>query len=148
MTLVKWKPFGDLLSMHDRINRLFEDEFYGDQKRSESSLASWYPTTDIYETKDEYVFKLEIPGLSKDDVKIELNNNTLSLKGERKEEKEVKKEDYHRIESFSGTFSRSFSLPKNVDAGKVNATLKDGILEVRIGKAEAVSTKEIPIAVQ
>jgi HSP20 family protein len=148
MTLVRWKPFGDIISMHDKINRLFEDAYHKDVGKYQDSLASWYPATDIFETKDDYVFKLELPGLSKEDINIEFSDNTLSIKGERKEEKEVKKENYHRIESYTGTFSRSFNLPKNVDANKINATMKDGILELRIAKAEEKKTKAIPITVK
>jgi len=146
MTLARWKPFGDLVSMHDRINRLFEDAFKGFDQ-STDSLASWYPSADIYETKDEYAFKLEVPGLSKDDVKIELNDNTLSISGEKKESNEVKKENFHRIESYSGKFSRSFSLPRNIDTKKINANMKNGVLELRIPKAEEQKTKAIPISV-
>lgn len=146
MTLVRWKPFGDLVSMHDRINRLFEDAFKG-AEHSADPLASWYPAADIYETKDDYVFKLEVPGLSKDDIKIELNNNTLSIAGEKKEENEVKKENFHRIESYTGKFSRSFTLPRNIDPKKVNANMKNGILELHIPKAEEQKTQAIPITV-
>lgn len=146
MTTIKWKPFGDLLSIHDRINRLFEDQFFQDSEKG-SSLASWYPTTDIFETKDEYVLKMEVPGLSKDDVKIELTDNTLTLKGERKEDKEIKKENYHRMESYCGTFCRSFTLPQNVDAKKIDANMRDGILELRIPKAEEKKPRSIPISV-
>ena len=118
MNLVSWKPFGGLFSRNKQISRLF-DEAFGDT--GYETLPTWYPAADIYETKDDYVFKLEVPGLNKDDVKVELKDNTLSIKGEKKEEKEVKKDDYHRIESYSGTFSRSFVLPKDIDAKKVKA---------------------------
>ncbi len=148
MTLVRWKPFGDMISIHDKINRLFDDALHKDFDKFQDSFTSWYPSTDIYETKDAYVFKLEVPGLSKEDINIEFNDNTLSVKGEKKEEKEVKKENYHRIESFSGTFSRSFNLPKNVDANKIDAAMKDGVLELRIAKAEEKKTKAIPITVK
>ena len=150
MNIVTWKPwktmrpFGDLTSMNNRINRLFEDSLYGDNER-ENDMAAWYPSTDIYETKDDYVFKLEVPGLTKEDIKIELKDSTLSISGERKEENEVKKEDFHRIESCSGKFCRNFSLPRNIDPKKVNAKMKDGILELRIAKAEEAKPKSIPI---
>jgi HSP20 family protein len=152
MNLVTWKPMrplGGLTSMHNRINRLFEDAFsrgWDREGEDTGALAAWHPTTDIYETKDDYVFKIEIPGLSKDDVKIEIKDNTLSIKGERKEEKEVKREDYHRVERCSGTFSRSFALPQNVDSTKTNATMKNGILELRVAKAEEAKPKSIPIS--
>jgi HSP20 family protein len=134
--------------MHDKINRLFEDAFQKDVDKYQDSFTSWYPAADIYETKDDYVFKLEVPGLSKEDINIECNGNTLSIKGEKKEEKEVKKENYHRIESYCGTFARSFNLPKNVDPNKIDANMKDGILELRIAKAEEKKTKAIPITVK
>jgi len=147
MTLVRWKPFGDLVSMHDKINRLFADAFK-DVDTSTDSLASWYPAADVYENKDDYVFKLEVPGLSKDDVKIEFNDGTLSISGEKKEEKEVKNENYHRVESFSGKFSRSFSLPRDIDIDKIDANMKNGILQLRLPKAEDQKTRAIPITVQ
>lgn len=152
MNLVTWKPmrpFGGLTSMHNRINRLFEDAFlrgYDADREDTDALTTWHPTTDIYETKDDYVFKIELPGLSKDDIKVEIKDNTLSIKGERKEEKEVKEEDYHRVERCSGTFFRSFSLPQNVDSKKTNATMKNGILELRVAKAEEAKPKSIPIS--
>lgn len=148
MTLVRWKPFGDLLSMHDRINRMFEDGYRRDLPGGIESLGSWYPATDVFETKDDYVFKMELPGLNKDDVNIEFHNNVLSIKGEKKEEKEVEKENYHRIESSSGIFSRSFSLPKDANADKIEASMKNGILELHIAKAEEKKAKAIAINVE
>jgi HSP20 family protein len=132
MNLVSWKPmrhFGDWFSRDKQISRLF-DEVLGDT--GSETLNTWYPAADIYETKD--------------DIKIELKDHTLSIKGEKKEEKEVKKDDYHRIESYSGTFSRSFVLPKDIDAAKVNASLKDGVLELRVAKTEEQKPKPIPIS--
>jgi HSP20 family protein len=146
MTLLRWKPFGDLVSMHSKINRLFDDAF-GDLGKDHETFASWFPATDIYETKKDYVFRLEVPGLAKDDINVELNNNTLTIKGEKKEDKEVKKEDYHRVESFSGAFSRSYTLPRNVDSKKIKANMKDGILELHIPIAEEAKSKSISINV-
>ena len=146
MNLVSWKPmspFGDWSSRNRQISRLF-DEAFGDI--GNETLPTWYPAADIYETKDDYVFKLEVPGLNKDDINVELKDHTLSIKGEKKEEKEVKKDDYHRIESYSGTFSRSFVLPKDIDSKKVNASLKDGVLELRVPKTEEQKPKAIPIS--
>jgi HSP20 family protein len=145
MNLVTWKPFEDFMSMPRRMNRLFGDTFFKDFEKETDTLSQWYPATDIYETKDDYVFKLEVPGLKKEDINIEFNDNTLSIKGERKEEREVKKEDYHRIESCSGIFSRSFSLPNNIDPKKINATMKNGVLELRVAKAEEKKPKAITI---
>lgn len=149
MNIVTWKPrtqFRDIMSMQNRINRLFDYDFFEDTEEGTGTLSTWYPKSDIYETKDEYVFKLEVPGLSKDDVNVEFNGNTLSIKGERKEEKEMKKDDYRRIESCRGSFSRSFTLPDNIESKKINGTMKNGVLELRVAKAEEKKPKTIPIS--
>jgi len=145
MTISKWQPFGDLLSIHNRINKLFEDRFMKDSEYSEDTLSCWFPLTDIFETKDEYVIKLEVPGMAKEDINIEFHNNTLSVKGERKEDKDVKKEDYHRIESYCGTFSRSFSIPQDVEPNKIKAEMKDGVLVLKIPKVEMKKATPIKI---
>jgi len=137
----------DLTTLHDRINRLFENSYYGNNEREADAVANWYPPTDIIETKDNYVLKLEVPGMKKEDVNIELKANVLTIKGERKEEKEIKEENYHRIESFSGTFSRSFTMPDNIDSQNVFASMKDGVLELKIAKAEDKKSKSIAIEV-
>jgi HSP20 family protein len=146
MTLTKLNPYGDLVSLHDKVNRLFDSELRG-LTHSANESNTWYPAADVYETKDDYVFKLEVPGLSKDDVNVEFNNHVLSIKGEKKENKEINKEDYHRIESYRGAFSRSFTLPKDVDSTKITASMKDGILVLRIPKAEEKKAKSIAIDV-
>jgi HSP20 family protein len=148
MTLVRWRPYRDFFNLQDRINRLFENDLFPEKSSEDVALSSWTPTTDIFETKDEYVLKLEVPGISKDDIQIDFNQETLTIKGERKEEKEVKKDEYHRIERCSGSFTRSFSLPKNVDEKKIDASMKDGILELRIPKKEESKAKAIPIKVK
>lgn len=147
MNLTHYKPLGNLMNMQEQMGRFFEDEFFNDfgLGRTTRSLSNWNPSTDVYETKDNYVFKLEVPGMDKDDVKIEFHNNTLTIKGERKKEEEVKDENYHRIERFSGSFSRSFTLPGEADAGKINASMKNGILELQIPKAEEKKARTIPI---
>ena len=144
MTQTKLNSYGNLFSLHDRINRFFIDELRG-LSHGTDDLGSWYPAVDIYETKNDYVFKLEVPGISKYDVSVEFDNHILYIKGEKKDEKELKKEDYHRIECYKGKFSRSFSLPKNVDSSKINASLKNGILELKIQKAEEQKAKSIAI---
>ncbi len=140
----KWKPFQDSLNLQDRINGIFGDQADG-WPGSQNNLMAWDPNTDIYEDKDEYLFKMELPGVKKEDLGIELNNQVLVIKGEKKESQEFKKESYHRIESISGSFSRSFRLPNSVDNSKIKANLKDGILEVRVPKQEEAKPKSIPI---
>lgn len=149
MNIVRWqKPFGSLSDMYDRINKLFEDEFSGLDKESQLASRGWNPVADIYETKEDYVFKVELPGISKEDIKVELSGDNLTIKGERKEEKEVKKDDYHRVERYSGSFTRSFRLPKNADGQNMKAAMKNGVLELRIPKSEEAKTKAIPIKVE
>lgn len=143
MTLLRWQPQRDLSGLRRQFNDLFErDFFHGDES---TAVSCWTPATDIYESKDEYMLDVELPGIAKDDVKIEFENGVLSINGERKEEKEVKEENVHRVERCYGSFSRSFRLPKNVNDKKINARMKDGILEVTIPKAEELKAKAIPI---
>lgn len=133
--------------MHGRINRLFQDEMLQERER-DMAMRTWTPATDIYETKEEYVFRLELPGIRKDEVKVEFDGETLNISGERKEETEVRKESYHRVERCCGSFKRSFSIPKNVDGSKITAQMKDGILELKVPKVEESKTKAIPISVK
>lgn len=148
MSIIRWRPFGDLLSIHDGINQLFENEFFHDHEKGELSTTSWSPSTDIYENKNEYVFKIDLPGLSKESINIELNEKTLTVKGEKKEEKEVKRENLYRSERCNGTFFRSFNIPRNTDHKKINAKMKDGVLELRVPKIEESTTKSIPINIK
>jgi len=148
MTITKWQPFSDLLGVYDRINRLFEEEYLPEMKSARLGVSVWHPLTDIFETKDSYVFKMELPGFSKNDIKIELVNDVLTVKGERKQEEEYQKEDVHRIERSYGAFQRTFSIPKNVDPKKIEASLKDGLLMLTILKVDEAKTKAIPISVK
>jgi HSP20 family protein len=148
MTIVRWTPFREFINMQERLNNFFRDDFQKDSETNNLSMTSWSPSTDIYETKDEYVFKLEVPGMTKDNIEIEFKDDTVIIKGEKKEETEVKKEDYHRVERICGSFSRSFNLPKNIDEKKIDASIKDGILELRIPKKEEAKAKAIPIKIK
>jgi HSP20 family protein len=148
MTIVRWTPFREFINMQERLNNFFRDDFQKDSETNNLSMTSWSPSTDIYETKDEYVFKLEVPGMTKDNIEIEFKDDTVIIKGEKKEETEVKKEDYHRVERTCGSFSRSFNLPKNVDEKRIDASMKDGILELRIPKKEEAKAKAIPIKIK
>ncbi len=145
MSLLRFRPYSDLWDMYGKINRLFEEDLKREGEEAPMSTRCWAPATDIYETKEEYVFKLELPGISKDDVKVELEGDKLRITGDRKEEKEVEKENYHRVERVCGSFARSFQLPKNANGEKVSANMKDGILELRIPKQEEAKAKAITI---
>jgi len=145
--ILRMRPYNDLWDMYGKIGRLFEDEMR-DSEKSSMSDRCWTPVTDIYEAKDQYVFKLELPGVAKEDVKVEFEGDKISISGERKEDKEVEKEDYIRVERYCGSFFRSFQLPKIADGSQMKATMKEGILELRIPKREEAKAKAIPIDIK
>jgi HSP20 family protein len=148
MKITKWQPYSDLVGMYDRMNRLFGEDFLDESSRNGLTPSAWRPMTDIYETKENYVFKVELPGFKKDDIKVEFSGETLTLRGERKQEEETKNENCHRLERSYGMFERSFTIPKNVDSKKIDASLKDGILVLTIPKEEEAKTKAIPITIK
>ena len=144
MTLVRWKPFRDYLGMHETVNKMFKDEYLGEQ---ENNANTWSPVTDIYEDSDKYLLKMEVPGLSNKDINIEFNGDILTVKGERKDDRETNEENYHRVESYTGKFSRSFSMPKTIAADKIKADMKNGIISIQVPKVEEVKPKAITINV-
>jgi HSP20 family protein len=147
MALARWSPQRDIMSVRDEMNRLF-NEFFGRGGGDEGTWFSgaWTPPVDIYETDEALVIKAELPGFSKDDIGIELKENTLVIRGERKHEDEVKEGNYHRMERAYGAFQRSFLLPTTVDREKVHANYKDGILELRLPKVAAAQPKRIAVS--
>jgi len=130
--------------------RLFE-EFFNDIPFSGSTLegkSNWTPSVDIVEKDGNLILRAELPGLTEKQIDLKLEGNTLTLKGERKLENEDKKETYHRVESYYGSFTRSFQLPDTVDADKINADYKNGVLTVTIPQKPEVRPREIPVSVQ
>ncbi len=149
MGIVRWDPFHGLVSLQERMNRLFEQTW--DRSRGERegmAAGTWAPAVDIYETPDSIVLQAELPGLSKDDIDIQVRDNVLTLKGERRSEKEVKEGNYLRVERAYGGFQRAFTLPAAVQADKIRAVFKDGVLDVSIPKAEEAKPKQIKIEVK
>jgi HSP20 family protein len=142
MSLIKWSPYRNLISLPDEIDRFFNG-FGLDLNVSDSV---WSPTVDISETENQYEVNAEIPGLKKEDIKLSVEDNVLTLSGERKVEKETDKKNYHRIEREYGKFERSFRLPKEVDAENIKAKYKNGVLTVQLPKTEAVKPKEIAVS--
>jgi HSP20 family protein len=139
MALVRWDPIRELDSLQGDMNRLFDRFFEG---RPSGTGRRWIPAMDLVETDDHLVLRGDLPGLTEDDVDIEIKDNVLTVSGERKSENEEKGEGYHRVERSFGSFSRSLSLPQGVDAQKVDAQFDNGVLEVRIPKpAEAKPTR-------
>ncbi len=148
MAITRWRPFRDLMSVQDEMNRLFDDFFGRPVMRRDWTEAAWCPCVDVSETKDSVIINTEIPGMSKDDVKVSIQDNVLTLSGEKKQENEEKDANYHRTERSYGSFSRSFTLPTTVQADKVKAAYKDGILRITLPKSEEVKPKQIPITVE
>ena len=148
MAIVRWMdPFRDVMGIQDRVNRLFEDVLARSRGREVGLEAgAWMPAVDIYETDDDIVVKAELPGVEKDQVGVEVKAGVLTLRGERKFEKEVKEENYHRIERSYGTFLRSFTLPASVEEDKVSAKLTGGVLEIHLPKKAEAKPKQIKIA--
>ena len=124
MAIVRWEPFRDLMTTQREFDRLFREAFSPALGEGEVSTRTWAPPVDIYENGDNLVLKAELPGINPDDVEIRVEDNTLYLKGERKFEKEVKEQNYHRVERSYGTFTRTFSLPNSVDSDKVCGQLQ------------------------
>jgi HSP20 family protein len=146
MALARWTPRGNLQSFQDEMNRMFEQFFRGGTGEEAGwGVRTWTPPVDIYETDDALILKAELPGVSKDDVSIEIHQNTLVLRGERKHEAEVKEDRYHRVERAYGSFQRSFMLPTLVDQEHVHASYHDGVLELRLPKSEAAKPKRVAI---
>jgi len=146
MRIKRWYPFSEMLDVFERNSRLFQDSFSSDDDRSNLDFASWTPLTDIYEQKDSYVFKIDLPGFTKEQISIDVNNNMLTVKGERKQEDEITNENCYRLERAYGQFQRSFTVPRNVDTGKIEAVLTDGVLKVSLPKTEEAKIKAIPIS--
>jgi HSP20 family protein len=147
MELARWEPFDGLNRLHSRINDLF-DESVGRARAVPSAAAGvWLPPVDILESKDAYLIRAELPGMKKEDFKLEVNDGTLTLSGERKAEVLTEGVDYHRTERVNGKFSRSFYLPQTVKQDGIKATYRDGILEIHVPKAEEAKPRQIAISV-
>jgi HSP20 family protein len=130
------------------MNRLFDESVRNVRTGDEAlSSAIWSPAVDIYETANEVVVKAELPEVNQNDIDIQVENNTLTLRGERKFDKETKQENFHRIERAYGVFSRSFTLPSTVDQERIKADYKDGILRISLPKREASKPKQIKVAI-
>jgi HSP20 family protein len=148
MTMVRFEPFRELAQMQDRINRIFGDAYTRQYDDDVMQRGAWIPPVDIFENeKQEIVLRAELPGISKDDIDLRVENNTLTLKGERKRDAEVKTDQYHRVERSYGTFSRSFSLPSRIDSEQVHADFRDGVLTITLPVKEEAKPRQISVAV-
>jgi HSP20 family protein len=146
MAMVRWEPVRDLLTLQDRMRGMIEGSYRGGD--DDWALGgSWAPAVDIYEKDGNIVLKAELPGLDPKDVDVRVENNILTLRGERKFDNEVKRDSYHRVERAYGTFTRSFTLPNVVDTGNIKADFKDGVLHVVLPKKEEAKQRQIQINV-
>ncbi|MBN1288054.1 MAG: Hsp20/alpha crystallin family protein [Actinobacteria bacterium] len=146
MAIVKWDPFDAFLGLQEDLNKMFRKNWLvpGAEEGMEG-IYNWAPAVDIYETDNSLVVEAELSGLQPGDIDVSIDNNIVTIKGERKKETEVKEENYHRIERASGVFQRSIRLPSEVDAEKIEAAYENGVLKVTIPKVEPKKAKKIPI---
>ena len=145
MTMItRWDPFRDMASLQNRLNQIFAD--YG-RGTDELSTTGFVPPVDIYEDEHNVTLKLEVPGIEEKDLDVRVENNTLTVRGERKFEREEKEENFHRIERRYGSFSRSFTLPNTVDSEKVEADYVNGVLQIRLAKKAEAKPKQIKVSV-
>lgn len=148
MDLTPWKPFGELTNIRNEMNELL-NRFLGESRPSLRRGEEWWqPLVDISETEDNVLVKAELPGLGPKDVNISLLGDTLTIKGEKKTEKEEKEEQYHFVERYEGTFQRTFRLPANIKRDQIDATFDKGILKISIPKTEETKAKQIEIKVK
>ena len=142
MTLVRWDPFREL-NQNRQLDRFFDR--WPSWADTPTSTSAWAPNVDIFEAEDELVVKAELPGVDPKDVELNVENNVLTISGERRLEFEDKKENYHRVERAYGSFTRSFSLPQLIDENKIEAEYKDGVLTVHVPKHEKAKPRQIKI---
>ena len=146
MTIVRWEPFRELSTLQNEMNRLFNTVFDAPSPANAgSTLRRWMPAMDLVETADHFVLRADLPGMSQDDVKIEFEDGTLTVSGERKAEHESKNEGYYRVERAFGAFSRSLTLPHGIDPEAVTANFENGVLEIRVPKPEERKPRRIEI---
>ena len=146
MAIVRWDPFRDVAALQDRINRIFNESFGRSRDlEDEVSLYDWRPPVDIYKTKDGIVLKVELPGIHKDDVSVEVKDNVLTLKGERLLDPKIKDEHYFRKERSFGKFNRSFTLQESIRPDLIKASFKEGILTIEVPKSGEEKPKQITV---
>jgi HSP20 family protein len=145
MAIIRWDPFRDLVTLREKMNRLFEDAVTAKGEEKDLISSAWSPSVDIYEKDNEIVLTAEVPGIDEKDIEINIEDNTLTIKGERKFEKETKEENYHRIERSYGSFFRSFTLPGAVDQDKIQAEHENGILKITMPKKTELKPRKVRV---
>jgi HSP20 family protein len=145
MSIVRWNPFQELTEIQERLNRLLDER--GSAEAGKGLVANWAPAVDIQETDKEYIVKADLPDVKKEDVKVQFEDGVLTFEGERKSEKEEKGKKFHRVEREFGAFMRRFIVPTEVDATKIAADFKDGVLNVRLPKSVAAKARSVEVKV-
>jgi HSP20 family protein len=145
MELVRWEPFAHFGNLHSVFNDLFDGNF--DRSPAQPSVTKSHPAVDVLESKDAYLIRAELPGMKREDIKVEVEDGTLVLSGESKSEKPAEGVEYRHVERVAAKFWRSFSLPETAKQDGIEATYKDGILEIRVAKAEKAKPRQIEINV-
>lgn len=147
MAFKKWDPFRDVVVLQDRINRLFEDAFPHAKDIDETDLFAWHPLVDIFKTDRGIVIQVELPGIKKENIAIEVKDDVLTIKGERLRDNPIAENDFYRRERSFGTFGRSFNLPYPVKPESISARFKDGVLEIGIPKPEEDKTRQVAVSI-
>jgi HSP20 family protein len=145
--LTRWDPYRELNTLQDRMNRLFRDSVAAETQDQSLATSAFAPAVDVYEDEHNITLKLEVPGVDEKDINVNVENNTLTVHGERKFEKEEKEENFRRVERQYGSFTRSFTLPTTVDAEKVSAHYDKGILKITLAKKAEAKPKQIKVNV-
>jgi HSP20 family protein len=145
MSLVRWDPFGNVSTLQERINRLFDESIAREALDDELSACSWRPTVDIFEAPEGVMIRADLPGVSKENVAVEVKDNVLTIKGERLEDPSIKEEEFLRKERCCGSFHRAFALHSLIQPDKINARFKDGVLEIRIPTSEKEKSLQVKV---
>src|SRR5580693_3996164 len=148
MTLsTRWEPFRQFSTMQNRMNRFFRESYSPEGPEEALTTTSFAPPVDIYEDEHTITVKMEVPGIDEKDIDVRIDNNTLTVHGERKMEKEEKEENFRRVERQYGSFTRSFTLPSSVDSGQVSADYNQGVLKIKLAKKAEAKPKQIKVNV-
>jgi len=145
--LTRWQPFREFSTLQDRVNRVFRESYRGEGQDESLTTSSFAPAVDVYEDEHTVTLKIEVPGIDEKDIDVRVENNTLTVHGERKIEKEEKEENYRRVERHYGSFTRTFALPTTVDSENVSATYDKGVLKVNLPKKAEAKPKQIKVTV-
>ena len=145
--LTRWEPFREFATLQDRINRAFRESYAGADRDDSLTTSSFAPAVDVYEDEHKVTLKIEVPGIDEKNIDVRVENNTLTVHGERKIEKEEKEENYRRVERQYGSFTRTFTLPQTVDTESVSANYDKGVLKIALPKKAEAKPKQIKVSI-